>query len=300
MLTGGVAQRSIDDAFETSRALLALARERQCAAAAASVVDEQVLVLGAHQLASRVLVDPRERRARRRPTTGTAVWFDEGGIVLHLALPSVDAIWTDAVPATLLNRNVRLFLAGLTKAGVPAAYFGREWIAAKKRPLGVLGLDVTPEGAVLLELYLARAGSLALPRALVTDLEATCDRYRQHEPTSLADWTHESAASFAARALDGVLERAGTVVRPFQLASRPPSGERAAIDLLPAGSRLGPALHVPIGLLDRAVDPLGRRFVGGDLLGPVHALGFGAPFADPELPVFGASWSDVAAAIASL
>ena len=62
----------------------------------------------------------------RRRTTGTAAWIGRRALWCSLALPAVDALYDDATLPTLLNRNVRPWLRGFTRSGIPAAYFGRE------------------------------------------------------------------------------------------------------------------------------------------------------------------------------
>ena len=147
-----VERRSIDDARALGGRLLARVAADGAVWAAASVVEEEAVVLGAAQRAARV-VDLDACRAAgvrvvRRATAGTAALLAGRSLWLTLALPHVAALVPDATARSLLNRNVRPLLEGLRGLGFPAAYFGREWVSVAKRPAAVLGFDALPEGAV--------------------------------------------------------------------------------------------------------------------------------------------------------
>lgn len=296
MHTLGVLSGRLRDALALGPALRERAAESGVPVLAASTFDEPGIVLGALQVSGRVLRDPRAVAAHRRATSGTGLSFTDGGVLFSLALPSVDAVLRDATPATVLNRNLRLFLAGFARAGIAATYLGREWLTHRHRPFAVVGLDADPVGTVLLELFVARRGSFAIPAEIASDLEVACDRYRGKLPAGLDEITELEPSSLAARVLEGVADRAGSRLREV---APPPLGPRLAdasqpLSPLPEGSVLAPSLPIPIGQLDLGLDPEGRVFVGGDLLGPVHALGFSSE--PPSFAVLGATWEDVASA----
>jgi hypothetical protein len=133
---------------------------------ATSLVQGPAIVLGALQRRAPFARLGAPHKVERRVTTGTAV--ELAGRALHhaLALPEVSSLAADANPHNLLNRNVRGFLSGYIKAGTKARYFGREVITFGRYPAGVLGYDLLPDGAVLVELlvgYDAPVASRATP-----------------------------------------------------------------------------------------------------------------------------------------
>lgn len=305
MRTLGASEGSIAEALELGPLCLRETSRTGISCCGAVCFSGTAIVLGAAQVAARVLRSPLPSSSFRRATTGTAAYFEEGGTLWALALPTLDSVLRDATPPTVLNRNLRLFLTGFAKAGISAAYFGREWIACRHRPLALVGLEVDRQGGVLIEVLASRRSSFALPRELTTDLEASCDRYRGKEPLGLAEASRLDALTVAALVLEGIAERAGAVLTRIPMQTSPPIDRRVndTLDPLPAGSALEPSRAIPIGYLDRGRSPDGRRFVGGDMLGPTHALGFGArPSAVGlgHLPLVGASWNEVAEAMQSL
>jgi hypothetical protein len=191
-------------------------------------------------------------------------------------------------------------LAGFAHASIPTAYFGREWLSHRHRPIALVGLDVSPSGVVLLEVLASLEGSFALPRELVTDLEASCDRYRGKVPLGLAEASSLAPLEIAEHLLEGIAEREGSEL--VEIAAPDPfiAEEHGVLDgssPLPTASELETPIAIPIGYLDRATDPTGRRFVGGDALGPVHAMGFGVARATQTTPIVGATWTDFASSM---
>lgn len=288
-------------ALAESGALLGAAEEEEKVACGAWVSPaDRSIVLGRLQHAGRVLtsLDPGGWTVARRASTGTAVALD-GALVVSVALPAIDTVFRDATMRTVVNRNVRLLLAGLRSASVAAAYFGREWIAWQRRPLAVLGLEMTPSGAVLLEAFFTLRGSLALPRELTTDAERAVDRYPGKVTASLAEAVGERAPLDVARAIvDGIVERVGSETLDLKAIAGARGSETAEVGRvtslespLPEGAHAAAPRHVPIGWLDLARTPAGM-WVGGDVLAPSFALGLGAPPPDGA-PMEGASWEDV-------
>ncbi|NUP07077.1 MAG: hypothetical protein HOW73_13565 [Polyangiaceae bacterium] len=294
------AKGTLEEAITRSAGVLPLVRrERAIIVTACAIEDEKAIVLGRLQRAGRVLDWPaviaEKPRILRRPTTGTGFAID-GGALITLALPSIDAIFSDATPRTVLNRNVRPLLRGFEAAGVPVSYFGREWLACRPVPgttattavrgraIAVLGLEVDPDGVCLVEAYVTQRGSLALPRSLVTPLEASCDRYRGREPLSLDELRVPQLD------LDRVVletaDRTGHIT--FTLRTEVPADESRKVMLVdgPASPLSDDATFleprtVPIGFLDVAVTDR-EAWVGGDLLGPTFALGHYAAWSDQE------------------
>jgi hypothetical protein len=218
-----------------------------------SLVEGPVVVLGARQRRSAVTVFPE---VVRRRTTGTAAWIGRRALWCSLALPAVDALYDDATLATLLNRNVRPWLRGFTRSGIPAAYFGREWIAVSHRPAAVLGYDFSPSGAVLLEMIAGWDDPVALPPEHAAPEERALDRWRSREPLALGGGGRDPMAVLGALAAS-VAERAGATVTA-EIAE-----EGALLPDGPDGEAAGVA--VPIGRVEaaRAGDGL---WLGGDAL----------------------------------
>ena len=288
-----VSPRSIVETVELSTRVAQLVERSGAPACAASFFAETVTVLGALQLESRVLRSPAEAGAVvRRATTGTAAHFERGGVVVSLGLPSNDAVFRDAGPTTILNRNLRIFLAGFAHAGVHASYFGRECIALRREPVGLVGLDVSATGVVLIEVWASLSGSFALPSTLTTDLEATCDRYRGRTPVDLGKAGAEPSA-FAAKVLAGMAERMGVGLERAPEAARAAPSRPEDVALLEPDAIVATPAAIPIGFLDIATSGP-KTFVGGDMLGPKHALGWNAAPTPPhDLPLVGATWDDI-------
>ncbi len=301
MLVVAPRETSVVEALCESRALLGLAADREAPAAGAWLLAPgRSIVLGQMQHASRVLLShrPQSWSVLRRATTGTAVALD-GGLLLSVALPSIDAVFRDATPRTVLNRNLRLFLAGLRHASLPVAYFGREHLAWQRRPIAVCGMEMDPSGALLVEAFLTKRGDLAIPRELTTDVERSVDRFAGKTSAPLDEAAPAKTLSeIAELALEGIAERVGTEPLEHQLSVEPRGDVMVMSDAspLPPGSRPRAPRAVPIGWLDIAETPAGI-WIGGDVLAPSYVLGVGRP--GPEhaisggVPMEGASWADV-------
>jgi hypothetical protein len=123
-----------------------------------AVLDGAAVALGAYQHAPQALraetFDAIALPVLRRRTGGAAVWAAQG--LLYFALGLADASTLMACPpGRILNRNVRGLLAGLRALGVPANYFGRDFVAFGKEPGAYLGWDEASDGRVLLEAFVA-------------------------------------------------------------------------------------------------------------------------------------------------
>lgn len=280
----------------------------------ASLVSGPAIVLGAVQRAGRV-VDLAACAAAsapvlRRATTGTAAYLHSEALLWTLALPHLGALVGDTRPETLLNRNVRPFLKGFARAGATAHYFGREWIAVHHRPGALLGFDVAPSGAVLIEVIAGYDASIAIPEQLAALEERGVDRWRGKAPASLLT-DHPGAApplEYAAAVIAGVAERAA---QPLDFVNPPDLADLGGTDpsqVIEASDPIGPGfvipapIRCPIGWLDVAFVPGegGAAWVGGDLLAPRHALqavaravSGGAPVDLDRAPIEGWRWRDV-------
>ncbi|MDI3286964.1 hypothetical protein [Polyangium sp. 15x6] len=307
-------KRAIPEALALGPALLEQAAQAQAAHVALSLVDGSAVVLGAAQRAGRV-VDLAACARRgvpilRRATTGTAAWLGGRGLVVTLALPHVAALVADATPRTLLNRNVRPLLGGFTRAGLIAHYFGREWISLRRRPAVLLGFDVAESGAVLVEAFVGYDAAIALPEEITTESERAVDRFLGKKPASLAELATDAPLDlegFAHALLEGLRTRAPSMsatmtITSEELDTRPFAPIDRALDPVPDGLNLRPAVRVPIGWIEAAIEPEGgqRAWLGGDVLAPRWALariaaGAGAGLA--EIPLEGATMADLLACL---
>jgi hypothetical protein len=298
LLTVGPRHRPHELAFAESAALLHLAEAEQAVVAGAWVLpDGPRVCLGALQVAGRVLhgVDPAT--VTRRATSGAAVHVD-GGVLLSLALPSLDAIHRDATPRTVLNRNVRPLLAGLRHAGIAATYLGRDFISVERRPAALLGLDGTRSGAILVEALMTARGSLALPRARVTDLEAGTQRLRGLEPLSLELLRARDLEKLAGDVLEGIADRLGAEREPREVDAPALDAVLGPTSPLASSARLLEPVPIPMGWLDLAVVD-GLPWIGGDALAPTYALGHSFELGGFHVPMEGAVWDDVRRAATS-
>ena len=247
---------------------------------AASVLTGPAVLLGSAQYAGRA-VDLAACAAAgvevvRRRTAGTAMYVDGDAIGLTIALPRVNAVIEDATLRTLVNRNIRGVLKGLTTAGALAHYFGREWIAVKHRPIAVIGTTFTDAGAVLLEIVIANAATIEIPTALSTAREQSVDRWRGKSPITLVEALGRAVdpERVATRVIDGFVERAG---RSFDtvndIAVRSCDAVTASND--PLGDDFGTAdsERCEIGFVDVAWSRDGSTlWCGGDAWAPREVL----------------------------
>jgi len=181
---------------------------------------------------------------------GRALWC-------AVALPTIDALYSDATLATLLNRNVRPWLRGMTRSGIAAAYFGREWVAVGHRPAAVLGYELSAAGALLVEMIVGWDDPIGLPTEMATEAERGIDRWRGKAPVAVGEG--RDAMVVLGALLAAVAERAGAVVTAEEPAEARPwtvlEGPREAV-----------GVEVPIGRVEagRAAD--GGLWLGGDAL----------------------------------
>jgi hypothetical protein len=146
------------EALARGQSLLGSVSEQEPVLLYGAVLDGAAVALGAHQHAPQALraeaFDAIALPVLRRRTGGAAVWASQG--VLYFALGLADSSTLMACPpGRILNRNVRGLLAGFRALGVPAYYFGRDFVAFGKEPGAYLGWDEASDGRVLLEAFIA-------------------------------------------------------------------------------------------------------------------------------------------------
>lgn len=276
------APRPLLDALALGPALLDRARAERTPWIAASVVAGPAIVLGAAQRAGRVVDLAACARddvvVLRRATTGAAAHLGARAVVWTLALPHVAALAPDAGARTALNRNVRGFLKGFTRAGAIAHYFGREWISVRHRPAALLGLEVAADGAVLIEVWSSHDTPPALPAALATDDERAIDRFLGKVPAALAEVLPAGLApeALARVVLEAVaLHAASPLDEGEPLIDLPRERFRPIedpLDPLPPSHHPAALARVPIGWVEAAAPPgagpgdAAPVWVGGDVL----------------------------------
>lgn len=238
------------DACGRGRAVMARAMRGELCLSA-SVVRGPALILGARQRDAAVW---NGNASLRRATTGTEFFVGDIAVWWSLGLPRIDALFPDALGATLLNRNVRGFLRGFTAQGVPASYLGREFIAVQGASGAVLGYDVSDGGAVLIEVVAGWTHPLDVPLSQRLPTSA-----RRAAGVALASRAPDQTPRGFARAVaEAVAARSGRSLR-----------EAPAFEALPAPAWVEPtlrgAVRVPIGVLE-AGEVEGAPWFGGDVL----------------------------------
>lgn len=307
MLVLPARERPLPDALGLAMPLLRSAVRDRVPWMMASVVAGPAVVLGAAQRAGSVVKLDACAGAgvavRRRATAGTAVYVGRHAIVWTIALPHPAAIVADATPRTLLNRNVRSFLRGLSRLGAPAHYFGREWVSARKQPAAVMGFEATEEGAAVIEIIAGVDAPPALPDSLVTDDERAVDRWLGKTPIALAELSKKEPLVIAGDVLQAMAQHAAasTQEAPTLLPDRYPEVERED-DPIPPGFVLCPKRRAPIGWIESAWNDTTRQaWLGGDVIAPsyvLRAIGEGRTDVG-DAPIEGASIPDLVSAAES-
>jgi lipoate-protein ligase A len=153
----------------------------------------------------------------RRLTGGRLAPLGEGYVGLLLALPQGTSLARDdpssLPPERILNRAVRGVLGTLEQLGVQGYYPGRDVITVGGRTIGVVGIEVAPDGAVLVEACVALARSFAevarfadradpsgvVPMDLMSVEQATSVAAERGRVPSSDEWRAALAAGYAAR-----------------------------------------------------------------------------------------------------
>jgi hypothetical protein len=246
-------ETELDGALELGARALAWTEVSGRPLLASASFTAQALVLGSLQRVDTLRARSSARfegRMARRFSTGTEAQLD-GAVLYHaLALPRVDALFSDASARTLLNRNLRSILRGYTAAGVPLRYFGTEVLALLGHPVALVGYDQTANGAVLIEVLIGLENPCVVRPAL-----------RREPPASLFGLLRRESPrhEFLQRALSGICER--LALTPLDVSSALPS-PRAVVE--PAATLPPAAVAVPLGVVEAVIQPHPR--VTGDLL----------------------------------
>lgn len=122
----------------------------------------------------------------RRGTGGPAAVAGQGILYCALCLRHASAFMT-CPPDRILNRNVRGVLGGLSLSGVPAHYFGREWLSVARRPAAYIGWTRLADGRVLLEFFIAVSRPFAPGEELIGYPDRSDEPFLGKEPVTLAE-----------------------------------------------------------------------------------------------------------------
>jgi len=251
-------ETDLDGALQLGRGALAWTEMHGGALLASASFTARALVLGSLQREDTLRGRSPARfdaPLLRRHSTGTEAQLD-GAVLYHaLALPRVDALFSDASAATLLNRNLRAVLRGYTAAGVPLRYFGTEVLALLGHPVALVGYDRAASGAVLIEVLIGLETPCVVRPAL-----------KREPPAALYPLLRRSPAphEFLLSAVAGIVDRLGaTVVDVAQ--ALPPTASTADCLALTDNSTDAPAsIPIPLGVVEAVVEPAPR--ITGDLL----------------------------------
>jgi hypothetical protein len=217
----------------------------------------QALVLGSLQREDTLQARSPARfdvQVARRFSTGTEAQL-EGAVLYHaLALPRVDALYSDASARTLLNRNLRPLLRGYAAAGVPFRYFGTEVLAVLGHPVALVGYDQTAAGGVLIEVLIGLENPCVVRPALKREQPAALYPLLRRSPPA-----HELLLA----SLAGIVDRLGAAAIDVA-ASLPPASETANCQLPTANSAALATVAIPLGVVEAVLAPAVR--ITGDLL----------------------------------
>lgn len=227
---------------------------------------EPTLVLGllqSQRTGRAAFADIEPGRVLRRWSTGPAAMVTGLTIWHALAVPRLTRFFPDATNATLLNRNLRPFLQGYTKAGLRAQYYGRETFALEKRPAAALGYDLHPAGTLLIEAL------VGIDRPVVSEMgsEQRVTRQLKRDPACLRDIAPEiDPAELMERLHVGFATkvRSEAIEAPLEPAELPPDA--------PDPATLEAQVETPIGHLERWRDAAGTVHLRADVFTASHAF----------------------------
>jgi hypothetical protein len=245
----------LDGALELGGRALAWTETNGRALLASASFTTQALVLGRLQREDTLRARSSARfdvQVARRCSTGTEAQLD-GAVLYHaLALPRVDALFSDASARTLLNRNLRALLRGYAAAGVPFRYFGTEVLAVLGHPVALVGYDQSASGAVLIEVLIGLENPCVVRPALQREPPAALYPLLRRSPPA-----HELLLA----AVAGIVDRLGVTVIDVA-GSLPPATANCQ---LPTANSPAPAtVAIPLGVVEAVVAPVVR--ITGDLL----------------------------------
>lgn len=126
----------------------------------------------------------------RRSTGGPTANAGKGVLYVALCLRHASAFMS-CPPDRVLNRNVRGVLGGLSLSGIPAHYFGREWLSVARRPAAYIGWDRLEDGRVMLEFFIAVSRPFFPPSELVGYPKHGDQRFQGKEPVTVQELAEE-------------------------------------------------------------------------------------------------------------
>jgi len=219
-----------------------------------AVPSDEALALGAHQRSCEVPGDlPRVRRG----SGGAEARVGRGSVWLQLSLVAPSAL-VPCPPERLVNRYVRPLLRAITKVGVLAHYFERDWVSGLKRPVASIafGHDTT-SGRAFVEAIVAVTTPFAVRERASTMGKA---------PATLAELGCSADAPAVARAIVASYE-AAYGASPGELSDAPAIDE-PVVDDPPWSATTMEA----IGLIGAGCDRNRRLRLGGELMVSRDAL----------------------------
>lgn len=236
---------SPERALARGAALAQLVSAERPVALYGAALEGDALVLGRHQLESQVFAREKSDNVRpqsqglhvlRRSSGGATVRAGDGVVYAALALHDRSSLMA-CPPGRLLNRNVRGALQGLRAAGVPANYFGRDFLSFAARPAVYVAWDATEDGRVLLEFFLSQRSSCFVPDAALSYPPRSEPSLRGQQPTTLS----ENGVALGSEALIEKLAEGHT--KSFNVV-----WERASVD------ELAPLAAPPLNAADTPLD----------------------------------------------
>jgi hypothetical protein len=141
--------------------------------------------------------------ARRRMTGGGTTSLHDA-LILTVQVSSIAQVFP-CQPPQFLNRYVRPVLRALTSCGVHAAYFGRDWIAARDpasgthHPVALLAAaHDCASGRACIECF------IGLKEPVIPRFDSERPSFQGKTPRSCFDVTHQAQEGFAARLEDAL------------------------------------------------------------------------------------------------
>ncbi|MDP3274585.1 MAG: hypothetical protein Q8Q09_05275 [Deltaproteobacteria bacterium] len=259
---------SVADALALTPSLRETAKQENAVHLAAFEIQGPAILLGRWQHASRVLeADHCASRAiaiHRRETAGTAGYVGpEGAVLFSLALPTMTSLVADTLSDTVINRNIRGFLQGFTRAGALAHYFGREWLALSKQPGALVGVEQAEDASVSVEILVGAQQSIELPHEACSTVELGISRYRGKSPVSWAR-AAPNAPPLSQRVsliATTVAHRAERALHHATSALSPQQSHPVALDVT-----LDHHVACAIGHVDLGHFSSGELWIGGDVM----------------------------------
>jgi hypothetical protein len=266
------------EALARAQALLARVGPDQPALLYGAELSGAAIALGAYQHAPHALhAHALALPALRRMSGGAALWASEG--VLYFALGLANAsVLMPCPPGKLMNRNVRGFLAGVRSLGVPAHYFGRDFVSIANQPGAYMGWYEDASARVLLEFFVALDAPFTLPDGLSAYPQAAEPPLRGKEPITL-----RAAGAGTITAADALQQIASGYAKGFALdvAPDPPSArELARASALRAELHVAPDDDFGLAWSDPHEEAIGFVSAGArlDARGHLDALHLGGDF----------------------